>query len=347
MSFIQSLLKDKIPDSGELEIFFFEECNLRCVHCFQDHLSRVGQSRDEILSKLEVIKDFFIMNPKQHFIMNIMGGELFQDKLLDKFLPVYSEFIEGVNKLCQEHNKSVTFNFVTSLVFKNTQPVLDWVKHHNLKFSVSYDITGRFNLTDFETYKQNIELFNDYVGLICLVATKQNMAKLIETGDKYYDYLYSKFPCYWDQLTPGPTVPSRLVPTESELYKFNIFLIDNYPKCTNLDAFTNGKSHNKMSCPSINKLLIEANNRTASCRIHQHEDSKDFITIVTPETNDPIIQKFLDDHDCMSCEYFQRCPFSCFVRNDWLRLGRDFDGCVYKETFRYIDSKDGTDNKTN
>ena len=339
MTYIESVLEDKIPDSGEFEIFFFEECNLRCVHCFQDHESKVGQSKEQILSKLQIIKNFFLMNPKKHYVMNIMGGELFQDHLLDEYLPVYTAFIEGVNDLCDEFDKEVTFNFVTNLVFTNTEKVLSWVDKHNLQFSVSYDITGRFNRSQFALYKENIEVFKDKIQLICLVATRHNMFTLQDDGDKYFDYLYNNFTCYLDQVTPGPTVPNMLVPSEKEMYEFNVFLLDNYPKCTNLEAFTNGKSLNKMSCPSINKLLIEASNRTASCRIHQHEDSKDFITDVTPETNDPIIEKFLSDHDCMSCEYYHRCPFSCFVRNDWKRLERDFDGCVYKETFRYADGQ--------
>ena len=338
MNFLHSIIEDKIPESGELEIFFFEECNLRCVHCFQDHKSKLGQSKENILSKLQIIKDFFLMNPKKHYIMNIMGGELFQDHLLDEYLPIYTAFVDGVNDICEELDKTVTFNFVTNLVFTKTDQVLAWVDKHNLKFSVSYDTTGRFNRSQFALYKENIEIFKEKINIICLVATKNNIFKLMDDGDSYYDYLYNNFICYWDQVTPGPTVPNLLVPSERELYNFNIFLLDNYPKCTNLEAFTNDQTHNKMSCPSINKLLIEANNRTASCRIHQHEeDSKDFITPITPETNDPIIEKFFSDHDCMSCKYYARCPFSCFVRNDWRRLERDFDGCVYRETFKYAD----------
>lgn len=336
MSYLQSVIESKIPDSGELEIFFFEECNLRCIHCFQDHESKIGQSKEQILSKLDVIRDFFNTNTKYHYILNIMGGELFQDHLFDEYLPIYDEFIDGVNELCNELDKSVTFNFVSNLVFDNTSIMLEWLQKHNLKLSVSYDITGRFNPAQFKIFKENIEIFKDHISLICLVATKQNMYRLQNNGDEYFDYLYSLFPCYWDQLTPGPTVPNTLVPSERDLYNFNIFLLDHYPECTNLSAFTNNASLNKMSCPSVNKLLLEADNRTSSCRIRQHKDTEDFITIIS-DTNDAIIEKFLNDHDCFSCEYYNRCPFSCFVRNDWKRLERDFDGCVYKETFKYAD----------
>lgn len=343
MSTIQELLKDKVPEYAEIEIFFFEHCNLRCVHCFQDHEATDGMSESAILSKLEIIEDFFKKTTRVPVTLNIMGGELFQDHLLEEYLPIYSKFIDGVNHLSSIYNKIPKFNFVTNLLTTKHDLFKDWLDHHQLKLSVSYDLSGRFNINQLLQFKHNIEIYKEYIAIICLVATKHNIDLLINKGDKYFDYLYNTFHCYWDQLTPGPTVPTDLVPSEKEYLNFMLFLVDNYPECTNLEAFVNKKQFNKMSCPSLNKLLIETNNSTSSCRIQQHKKSNDFITIVD-KTNDAIIENWILDKGCLSCEYYQRCPFSCFVRNDWKRLKRDFDGCIYKETFKYIDKKDGSDN---
>lgn len=342
MSAIQELLKDKVPDYAEIEIFFFEHCNLRCVHCFQDHESTLGMTRESILGKIDLIDNFITNTPKEYVTLNIMGGELFQDWLFDEFLPVYSEFVYAVNSIAERTNKTVRFNFVTNLLATDAR-FKDWLEQHKLKLSVSYDLSGRFNREQLALFKQNIEVYREYIEIICLVSTKQNINILLEQGDEYYDYLYSNFTCYWDQLTPGPTVPTELVPSESLYLKFMLHLVDHYPKCTNLEAFVNKQQFNKMSCPSMNKLLIEANNNTSSCRIQQHKTSNDFISIVDI-TNDAIIEKFVDDKGCLTCEYFQRCPFSCFVRNDWKRLVRDFEGCIYKETFRYVDKVNGSNN---
>jgi hypothetical protein len=342
MSAIQEILKDKVPDYAEIEIFFFEQCNLRCVHCFQDHNSTIGMDRNSILSKVSLVDNFIRNTTKDYVILNIMGGELFQDHLFDEFLPIYSEFVRAIDKIAEETNKTVRFNFVTNLLATDIR-FIQWLDEHELKLSVSYDLSGRFNREQLALFKKNIEVYKDYIYVICLVSTKQNITLLLEQGDDYYDYLYENFPCYWDQLTPGPTVPTELVPSESLYLKFMLHLVDNYPKCTNLDAFVNNKQFNKMSCPSMNKLLIEATNTTSSCRIQQHKQSNDFISIVDV-TNDAIIEKFVDDKGCFSCEYFQRCPFSCFVRNDWKRLVRDFDGCIYKETFKYVDKVNGSNN---
>ena len=54
---IELLLKDKVPDFAEIEIFLFEYCNLKCVHCFQNHDSKIGMSEENIFSKLIKIID--------------------------------------------------------------------------------------------------------------------------------------------------------------------------------------------------------------------------------------------------------------------------------------------------
>lgn len=340
---VQQLISSKVPDYAEIEIFFFEHCNLRCIHCFQDHNSALGMSETLIMDKLLIIEQFFAKSPKTQVTLNIMGGELFQDQLMDQYLPIYTKFINGVMELSQAHNKIPRFNFVTNLLTTKHELFTAWLQQHQLMLSVSYDLSGRFNINQLLQFKHNIETYRNFINVICLVATRQNIKLLLDKKDKYYDYLYENFDCYWDQLTPGPTVPTDLVPSEKQYLDFLLFLVDNYAKCTNLEAFVNKQQHNKMSCPSLNKLLIEADNSTSSCRIQQHKKTNDFVSLAS-DSNDFIIEKWLDDKNCFTCEYFSRCPFSCFVRNDWARLERDFDGCIYKETFRHVDSKSGPDN---
>lgn len=340
---IQDLISKKVPDYAEIEIFFFEHCNLRCVHCFQNHTSTLGMDQKLILDKVSLIEQFFQKTPKTDVTLNIMGGELFQDNLMEDYLPVYTSFINSVLDLSKKYNKVPQFNFVTNLLTTKQDIFLEWLDRHQLKLSVSYDLSGRFNVFQLEQFKKNIEVYKNYINTICLVATRQNINLLLENKDDYFDYLYKNFTCYWDQLTPGPTVPTDLVPSEKQYLDFLIYLVDNYPRCTNLEAFVNKKNHNKMSCPSLNKLLIEADNTTSSCRIQHHKNSSDFISPPS-DTNDEIIEKWIEDKNCLTCEYFSRCPFSCFVRNDWSRLVRDFEGCIYKETFRYVDAKDGLNN---
>ena len=240
----ESLLGIKIPDMGEIGIIFFEECNLRCPMCPQDHTSIEGQSKDEILSKVDIIKDVLLHNSNSRVVtLNIMGGELFQDHLLEEYLPIYSEFIENVNTLSLKLNRKIIFRFVTNLVFTNHELVASWLYKHNLDLTVSYDSKGRFNTTNLDIFKNNIEVFKDRINLISLVASRESILTVMNRSDSYYDYLYRNFDCHWEFLTP---VPGVTAPTKKELYEFNKFLIDNYPNCLPIkDYFSKEKIFGK------------------------------------------------------------------------------------------------------
>ena len=81
MDTLSHILDSKIPDKGEIAVVFFENCNLQCPMCPQDHSSLIGLSKEEILSKVDIIKNFFSNSFRSSFTLNIMGGELFQDSL--------------------------------------------------------------------------------------------------------------------------------------------------------------------------------------------------------------------------------------------------------------------------
>lgn len=336
MSFVAELLKNKLPDIAEVEIFLFEHCNLRCVHCFQDHEARIGMSEAAILYKAELVGDFLERNKLKQYTLNVMGGELFQDELLDLYLPVYTKFIERVQEFATKTGKTVNFNFVTNLLCTRPE-FMDWLVKHDLKVSTSYDPTGRFNAAQFELFKQNVELYRDRISIVTGVATKQNIDAILK-GDEYFTYLYENFPFYWDQLTPGPTVPKVLMPKQSEFLTFLKHLIDHYPDCLNVIAYTDQKER-AMSCPSMNKLLIEADNHTSGCRIKKHKEQSVIFLTPVKDTNDQLIENFVDKYDCLSCEYFKTCTFSCFVKHDWKQLVEDVDGCVYKLAFQYADQR--------
>ena len=336
MTFITEVLKTKLPDIAEVEIFLFEHCNLRCVHCFQDHEATVGMSEELILMKADMSADFMARNQLKEFTLNVMGGELFQDHLLDEYLPMYSKFVDRVRKAAETLGKKVHLNFVTNLL--STRPdVMGWLKKHDLMVSTSYDPTGRFNPSQFELFKKNIEVYRDRISIITGVATKQNISAIIK-GDEYFTYLYDNFPFYWDQLTPGPTVSKSLMPKQSELLAFLKHLIDNYPKCLNVTAYTEPKNR-MMSCPSVNKLLIEADNHTSGCRIKKHKEQSIIFISPVKDTNDELIENFVSKYDCLSCEYFNTCTFSCFVKHDWKQLIEDVDGCLYKHAFQHAETK--------
>lgn len=332
MSFIKHVLANKLPDIGEVEVFLFEHCNLRCVHCFQDHNATTGMGREAILAKADEIGAFLARNGLSEYILNVMGGELFQDHLLEKYLPIYSEFIEQVERHAARLNKKITFNFVTNLLCGD-QKLKDWLELHDLKVSTSYDPTGRFNPEQLKTFLQNIDAFSDRISMVTGVITKPNIDKVM-SGDVIFSELYDRFPFYWDQLTPGPTVPVMLMPKQSELLTFLKFLVDRYPRCLNVVSFIERKER-PISCPSMNKLLIEPAHVSEGCRIKKQAEHQVIFISPVRESNEHLIENFMAQHNCLSCEYFKHCTFSCFVRHDWKTLVHDVPGCVYKAVFQH------------
>lgn len=333
--FFYELIKEKIIDYTEIVILLFEHCNMSCVFCPQDHDDLLGASREEILSKCPQIIEFINKNPKKQFSLHIMGGELFQDRFIESgFLNYYQEFIDNI-RLNVSIEKEITFLFVTNLVYNNIDKVIDFCKKNNLKMNVSYDLAGRFNAEQFEIYKKNIEKFKEYVNIISLVITKQSIDKLIK-GDSYFDYLYQNFTCDWDKLLPGKNFNPVLMPKQSELFKFYKHLVDNYPKCNTVKYFINKGERYKMSCTRGSSLTI-LNDNTVPKGCSGTVLLKDSKTQELGGTK--IIQFFMKEHDCFSCEYYSKCGFTCFIANEYKHLIKDMDECVFKEVFKYVDSK--------
>lgn len=329
------IIEDKIIDYVEVVVLFFEHCNMKCVFCPQNHEDTTGADRDSIIAKSRQVVDYINSSPKDHFVLHIMGGELFQDHWIDQgFLNVYQEFIDIIRDNVVSY-KSVDFLFVTNLVYQHIDAVINFCHDNQLTMNVSYDPAGRFNAKELELFKGNIEKFKPYIHLIATVITRQNIQKII-SGDSYYDYLYETFETDWDQLLPGRNFNQSLMPKESELLEYYKFMIDKYPRCNNIAYFLNKSTQKKMSCTrgSSHTIMIDGSS-PAGCSgtILLHDPRSEELG------STKIIQIFLEEKDCLSCEFYKRCSFTCFIKNEYKHLVRDVDTCVFAEAFRYADSK--------
>lgn len=334
---LYQLIDQKVIDYGEVIVCLFDHCNLRCVFCPQDHDSILGASRDEIMSKVPGIVSWINNNTRStYFKLHIMGGELFQDKWIEAgFLDIYQEFMDAVRDGVPAE-KQLVHNFVTNLVFDNTEPVMKFLQQNNLKVSISYDSSGRFNGRDLETFIRNTKIFKERIEMCSMVLTRQNMLAIID-GDAHFDYIYQHFTCDWDSLIPVKTgLSEKLMPSETEMLTFYKHLVDNYPKCLNISYFTEPSYENKMSCTRGNSYtVLHDNTNPAGC-----SGSVLIRDAASPEPWSPIIvEKFFKQYNCFECEFYKRCPFTCFIKNDYKKIVRDLGECVFKETFKYVELK--------
>ena len=301
---------------------------MTCVFCPQEHNSKLGASREEIMSKVPSIVEWINQNSRStYFKLHIMGGELFQDEWIDAgFLDHYQEFIDAIRKAVPADKRLVP-NFVTNLVFERTDAIKTFLNKNSLKISSSYDPKGRFTGSQLAVFKRNVEIFKHYVEMFSLVLTRQNMRAVID-GDEYFDYLYQNFVTDWDSLIPAiEDVSETLMPKESEMLEFYKHLVDHYPNCLNITYFTKPSYNNKMSCTRGNNFTVlrdgpVRNGCSGSVLINGSASTETWSPI--------IVQKFFDQYNCFECEYFKKCSFTCFIKNDYKKIVRDIGECVFK-----------------
>lgn len=330
---LYKIIDSKVIDYAEIVVCLFDHCNLRCVFCPQDHNLLDGATEKEILSKVPGIVDWIKNNQRsKYFKLHIMGGELFQDQFIQAgFINYYQKFVDEINTQTQGLDKHIVFNFISNLVFLETQPVLDFIENNNFKISVSYDTKGRFAPGQFDIFKDNIELFKHRIELISSVMTRQTMIAITE-GDEYYDYLYKNFTCDWDSFLPSVEKSQFLMPKESESLAFYKTLVRRYPKCLNIRPFVDTTPQNKMSCTRGNSYTVMYDNTNptgcSGSALLRESNTEDL-------GSTKIINNFMEKYDCFSCEFFQRCPFTCFIKQDYKFLVDDEAQCVFKSTFEY------------
>ncbi len=333
-NYLSKLLSNKLPDSSEIELHLFELCNLRCHFCGQDHEDKTGF--DEILSKIAPVKEFISSNPKKSHILNIMGGEIFNDELPDTFFSDYLTLAREVDSHAKSLGHTCVFNWVSNLIFSKSDRVkkfLNDLESLNIisNISTSYDFAGRINsLWNKDLFKSNLELFKGRIFTVGFVLTKTSINHLLTKRDHFFDYLYDNYPLYFDYYVPENGA-NTLMPSDQEILNCYLFIAKNYPQISPVkDLLENDE--NKMTCYSLNKLTLLPNGREVKCRYMDYEHHQ-FNTPIDYLSNENIVEAHLEENQCMSCEWFYKCSFRCFVQADWAKRVKT-ETCMFKTFFK-------------
>ena len=335
-SYLFEVLDRKIPDSSEIELHLFELCNLRCHFCGQDHDDKTGF--DQILNKIPRIIEFIQNNPRKSHILNIMGGEIFSDEVPNYIIDHYSELAISIDKFAKSIGHNCTFNWVTNLIFKNDERILKFTQSlsdHGVDWNIStsYDFTGRKNsLWSLDLFEKNIELFKEKIFTVGFVLTKTSIKHLLSKEDKYFDYLYSKYPLYFDFYVPENGA-NLLMPSDRDILDTYLYIAKNYPLISPVKELLENEQ-NKMTCYSLNKLTLLPDGKEVKCRYLNYKEGQ-FNTPVDYQSNENIIEAHLEENECFSCEWYDRCGFRCFVQADWAKRER-LPSCLFKTFFKEI-----------
>lgn len=337
----KAVLESKRPRIAEIELTLFENCNIVCDFCHHDKKSTVGMTREEMFSKLPIVEKFIRERASTVDFMqvNIVGGELFQDPLInDGILSIYADLVEAMAAIAREENVPFQVVFVTNMLFSATRSVkgmLDWLRSQGIPSHLicSYDFDGR---PMSKRYRDNIEWFGPkYIISVNCVGTTESITNFMKGGDEYFDWLYDTFNVYFDDYIPDRG-HNDLVPPDSLIYDWYKYVADNYPEIEPIATLLENE-HNEMHCLSLNKITIFPDNRTSNCRWHRY-DQDDFNTKLDMADNAGMMQNYIDELGCLSCEYFQRCGLRCFTQSDWKGRERDMQDpkCPMKAFFNYV-----------
>lgn len=337
----KAMLAEKRPSIAEIELTLFENCNIECDFCFHDKKSEVGLSREDMFSKLELIETF--MKEREGTVtmlqVNVVGGELFQDRWMERLCDDYHDLAVEMSKLAAKYNyNQFRIVWVSNFLFKKSDVVVDLMDRLRAQdidshMIVSYDFDGR---PMSKRYKKNIELLGpEYIISVNLVGTVESINVFMDDKDEYFKWLYDTFNVYFDDFIPDKGTDAML-PSDSMIYEWYKFIAEKYPKIAPVSTLLEN-DHNEMHCLSLNKLTIFPDNRTSNCRWHRY-DQDDFCTEFDIHDNAGMMQNYIDELGCLSCEYFQRCGFRCFTQWDWRNRERDMEDpkCPMKAFFNYV-----------
>ncbi|BDD79358.1 hypothetical protein [Burkholderia phage FLC8] len=319
---LNEMLSSKVQDSTEIEHHLFEYCNLNCSFCGQDHDSKVGM--ESIIEKAHKTVDFIFHSKKKKHTINVMGGEIFNDKIETNVFLDYYKFYEIIEKVCRDLGVEFQINWVTNLIFTENREMVDWLMHmtkEHAKISTSYDFAGRgLDINKHLIFTRNLERYKEHIGVVGFVLTKPAIRKLLNAKDMFFlKTLYPNFPLYFDWYVPEKSA-NKMMPSEQEMLDALLYVAEHYPNIEPVKSMLENE-HNKMTCFSLNKTTILPDGKEVTCRYLEYDKEK-FNNDIDYSSNANIIQAHLDRNECYSCPHFDRCQFRCFVQADWAELER-------------------------
>jgi radical SAM protein with 4Fe4S-binding SPASM domain len=344
--FIKAILGAKAPYYTEIDISFFELCNLHCRFCWQDNYNPTGIT--DIAEKANIAIDYLKAQKDKlqpNIQVHMLGGELFQDDV--DYYDQYFKFVCAIKDYCDEHlpEKNLTFVFLTNMNFQKPETgiyldiFIEQMKLENIKFilTTSWDPTGRPLKGDIETqFHKNITKYKQYMAEVTFVLTKPTINRLLQGHTAYLDLLYANgFMLDYDYYMPTKEVDS-MMPSDRDLLEVITMLKERFPKINKVKAWTEEiDTPGKLTCASLNKITILPDGTLTNCR-HLNYDQSDFDSKITNEANADMIMNYITKRECLSCEYFYQCPMSCFVMSDHKKFleQKELDECFYKILFR-------------
>ena len=316
---------------GEIIVTLFEQCNMSCKFCNQDHASTVGMNN--IRDKLSIVQNaikHLQANGRTQFSVHFMGGEVFSDLVPDSCFDDYKYLADELDKWSKENKYEVEVCFTTNFVYERTdrlQRLLD--ECPQIVLLTSYDPSGRFGLGQLNQFKKNVVQFEKYIKSANVIMTKPNIDKFLKGDIPFFDYLYERYDIYFDYYTPEKN-RKLMTPNDIQLRDFMKFMVDNYPNCLPFKDYPS-KQKKRMTCQDT--FTIMPDGLGGFCTILLNGELGNW-----KPTKEEMEQKWFEEYNCLECPHFQRCSMGCFLSNH-LQSFRTQEACWLAEVYDYVDAK--------
>lgn len=317
-----ALLKRKQSKIVEVEIHLFEDCNMSCAYCCQEHNEAFGPSEEAFARKIQIAeKHMRRMKPGNESIaINLMGGELFQDKYGREVYELYLNTIIKLNQIAASLYSEIEFGITSNMTFterQNFEWLVEAIKKEGIKvsFRTSFDLKGR-NFPSKKVYYENIERYKDLIRCISVCLHAPNINEIINGRDAELANLYSRgFVLNFDWYIPDLKYPHIFMPTDEQCMKGLRALFQRYPESYPVAEWKN-QDTNPIQCCSENRILIPANEIVSNCVYMPHEETKYYNGVNRGTTYDKA-STWMEHQGCLGCEHYDRCGFYCYAAADY------------------------------
>lgn len=320
---VVNILQEKKGKWKEAHLILFEYCNLRCSFCHQDHDSKVGF--DTIAEKVETL--IANTDPRQPYVVNMTGGELFLDEFPDELFEQYYQ----AGKRIFEHFDDALLVLGTNLVYHRVERLIKLVNrlstHGRVQIATSYDPAGRFDRVSRMLFMHNLQRVKEYVKTINVVITKQNIEAFLSEDEGYeVAWMCEHFDVYFDHYIPSQMY-EYIQPDEDLISQLYLKLNERYPNSYPIKDWKNN-AFNETTCRSTK--IVNKDGIVSTC---WSEAGKNAILDEAEglKAKDEAEMRFVEKYNCFACEYYSRCGMRCFLHHSFIDDGNS--SCQIKEMF--------------
>lgn len=337
-----------VPDTYQIAISLFSQCNLSCKFCFQQNKLKI----DKQLILTTLFKEFFnIINDINNYNIknvniNVWGGQLFNDLYTDQQFLFYIFLIEQIKKQFINYpDINLNFNFISNGIFKNNIRVLKFLNTINGHIGFSYDPCNRYkNQQQLKMLKENINVFRNKLLALSLTLTKPNIEYLISNNDEIIDknnidinYYYPNK--YWKQLMPSDQLLYQFFLWGCKNKKTNISIIKNI-----IQSYFNNYNHRGCNC----KFSIQYINGqwTKNCvKRFSALNLQNFYGKYTKQLTQQNCTQIKNTlailkRGCLYCQNYSKCLMLCFSIQIFKNYQINESFCPLKQIYNFIEKNE-------